>query len=180
MENLKYFYRNYSVIAMAFCLFTTYLTAQENTYSQKNDFWTHVHFGGGIGLNFSNNYFTVGLAPSAIYRFNPQFALGLGVSGTYSSHKYFYKSTVLGGSIIGLFNPLPDIQISAEFEENNVHINWDTRTGLANQNYWYPSLFLGAGYQTCFVTVGIKYDVLYDKKKSTYAEPWMPFIRVYF
>ena len=180
MKNQKSFYRSFSIFIIAFCLFNTLLIAQENTYNQKSEFWSHVHFGGGIGLSFSDNYFSAGLAPSAIYRFNPQFALGIGLSGTYSSHKYFYKSTVFGGSIIGLFNPINAIQISAELEENNVNINWNHGTELGNENYWYPSLFLGVGYHSNHVTVGIRYDILYSKTKSIYAEPWMPFIRLYF
>jgi len=180
MKNLKSIFRNYSLFTIAFCLFTSYLMAQENTYNHKSDFWDHVRFGGGIGLSFQNNYFSGTLSPSAIYQFNQQFALGVGLSGTYNSRKDYYKSTILGGSIIGLFNPIREIQISAELEENNVNINWDNRTGLTNENYWYTSLFLGAGYRTKHVTVGIRYDVLYDKEKSTYTDPWMPFIRVYF
>lgn len=162
------------------CLFSAPLFAQENNYSQKSDFWNHVRFGGGIGLSFGNDFFSGTLAPSAIYQFNRQFALGVGLSGTYNSQKNYYKSTIIGGSIIGLFNPINEIQISAEFEENNVSIDWDSRTGFANENYWYPSLFLGAGYHARNVTIGIRFDVLYDNSKSTYADPWMPFVRVYF
>ncbi|MCX7548438.1 alpha-ketoglutarate decarboxylase [Xanthomarina sp. F1114] len=180
MKNLKSFYRNYTIFIIVFCLFSAQMMAQENTYNQKSDFWNHVRFGGGIGLSFGNEFFSGTLAPSAIYQFNDQFALGLALSGTYNSQKYYYKSTILGGSIIVLFNPINEIQISAEFEENNVNINWDNRLGFANENYWYPSLFLGAGYRTRYVTIGIRYDVLYDNKKSTYADPWMPFIRIYF
>lgn len=174
------FYRNYSIFLIVLCLFSSHIMAQENAYVQKSDFWNHVRFGGGIGLSFGNEFFSGTLAPSAIYQFNDKFALGVGLSGTYNSQKYFYKSTILGGSIIGLFNPINEIQISAEFEENSVNIDWDQRTGFANENYWYPSLFLGVGYHTKHVTLGIRYDVLYDRNKSTYADPWMPFIRVYF
>src|SRR5690606_15685655 len=99
---------------------------------------------------------------------------------SYNSQKYYYKSTIIGGSIIGLYNPVNEIQISAEFEENNVSIDWDNRTGFANENYWYPSLFLGVGYHARNLTIGIRFDVLYDNSKSTYADPWMPFVRVYF
>src|SRR5690606_40393845 len=53
---------------------------------------------------------------------------------SYNSQKYYYKSTIIGGSIIGLYNPVNEIQISAEFEENNVSIDWDNRTGFANED----------------------------------------------
>ncbi|MFT5217580.1 MAG: hypothetical protein ACI83H_002720 [Glaciecola sp.] len=41
-------------------------------------------------------------------------------------------------------------------------------------------LYLGAGYRTGNFTIGIRYDVLYDNEKSIFADPWMPFFRVYF
>ncbi|GGG34554.1 hypothetical protein GCM10010976_02800 [Bizionia arctica] len=154
--------------------------AQEPSNNQKSDFWNHVRFGGGIGLSFGNEFFSGTLSPSAIYQFNPQFAFGVALSGTYNSQKYFYKSTIIGGSILGLYNPISQLQLSAEFEENYVTVDWDNRTGFDNENYWYPSLFIGAGYQTKNVTMGIRFDVLYDSDKSTYAQPWMPFVRIYF
>jgi len=169
-----------SMLILLICLFSVSLFAQDSNYNQKNDFWNHVRFGGGIGLSFGNHFFSGTLAPNAIYQFNQQFALGAGLSGTYNSQKYYYKSTIIGGSIIGLYNPVNEIQISAEFEENNVSIDWDNRTGFANENYWYPSLFLGVGYHARNLTIGIRFDVLYDNSKSTYADPWMPFVRVYF
>lgn len=85
------------------------------------DFWNHVRFGGGVGISFGDGFFSGTLAPSAIYEFNDQFALGLGLNGTYNKQKNFYQSTVFGGSILGFFNPIEEIQLSAEFEELNVH-----------------------------------------------------------
>lgn len=154
--------------------------AQLASSQTSPDFWSHVRFGGGIGLSFGDGFFSGTLAPSAIYEFNPQFALGVGINGTYNTQKDIYKSTVIGGSLIGLFNPIPEIQLSAEFEELNVSRKWDDRLRYANENYWYPALFLGAGFRTHNVSIGVRYDVLYDKKKSIYADAWAPFIRVYF
>ena len=162
-----------------FVTFSTCLFAQNNVIN-SNDFWNHVRFGGGIGLSFGDGFFSGTLAPSAIYEFNEQFALGVGVNGTYNKRKNFYKSTVVGGSLIGLFNPIQEIQLSAEFEELKVNRNWEDRLGIEDQNYWYPALFIGAGFRTRNIAVGIRYDVLYDKDKSIYADPWAPFVRVYF
>jgi hypothetical protein len=72
-------------------------------------FWDKVRFGGGIGLGFGDGFFSGTLAPSAVYEFNNTFALGVGFNGTYNTKKEFYKSTVLGGSLIGLFNPVDAI-----------------------------------------------------------------------
>src|SRR5690606_21426726 len=129
--------------------------AQLRTTSPSSDFWNHVRFGGGIGLSFGDGFFSGTLAPSAIYEFNQQFAFGLGLNGTYNKRKNLYQSTVFGGSLIGLFNPIPEIQLSAEFEELNVNRKWDDRLNIATENYWYPALFVGAGFRTHNVAVGI-------------------------
>lgn len=152
----------------------------QNTNSNSDDFWSHVRFGGGIGFSFGNGLFSGTLAPSAIYEFNPQFALGVGLSGTYNSRKDFYNSTIFGGSVLGLFNPIRKIQISGEFEELNVHRNWEDALEMTDQNYWYPALFFGIGYHIQNITLGIRYDLLFDEDKSIYADPWIPFVRVYF
>ncbi|WP_417212744.1 alpha-ketoglutarate decarboxylase [Bizionia sp.] len=169
-----------SIFIGFFCLITMSVTAQNNS----NDFWSHVRFGGAVGLSFSGDYFSGTLAPSAIYRFNPQFAMGVSLNGTYSSRKDYYKSTILGGSVLGLFNPIPQLQLSAEFEELNVSRNWENRLLIADENYWYPALFLGAGYTISSgrvsTAIGIRYDVLYDRDKSIYGSSWMPFFRIYF
>ncbi|WP_231628628.1 alpha-ketoglutarate decarboxylase [Mangrovimonas sp. ST2L15] len=157
-------------------LISTSIQAQE----KKSDFWNHVRFGGGIGLSFGNEFFSGTLAPSALYDINPYVSVGLGLNGTYSSRKYYHKSTIFGGSVIGIFNPIPQLQISTEFEQLNVNRDWDSRWGIADENYWYPALFLGAGFRAQNVTVGMRFDVLYDSDKSIYAQSWMPFVRVYF
>ena len=102
------------------------------------------------------------------------------MSGTYNKLKNRYSSTVLGGSVIGLFNPFSQLQLSAEFEEMNVNRTFEYDGADLEENYRYPALFLGAGYRTGNVSMGIRYDVLYDENKSIYADPWAPFIRVYF
>lgn len=163
-------------LIIGFTLTTNIIFSQINDYN----FWNHVRFGGGIGLSFGDGFFSGTLAPSAIYEFNNQFALGLGLEGTYNKRKVFYKSTILGGSVIGLINPIDVIQLSAEFEELNVNRVWDNNLGIEDERYWYPALFVGAGYRTQNITLGIRYDLLYDKNKSVYADAWMPFVRVYF
>lgn len=162
------------------CSFMTLAIAQQSGFESQDDFGKQVRFGGGLGLSFGNGFFSGTLAPSAIYEFNRQFALGVGLNGTYNSRKNFYKSTIFGGSVLGLFNPIQEIQLSAEFEELNVHRNWENDLDIADQNYWYPALFMGVGYRTQNITIGIRYDVLYDEDKSIYADPFVPFVRVYF
>ncbi|MBL7473881.1 alpha-ketoglutarate decarboxylase [Robertkochia sp. 1368] len=138
-----------------------------------------MRFGGSVGLGFGNNFFSATLAPSAIYQVNRSMALGAGLNFSYAAEDNFYKSTIFGGSLIGLFSPVPQVQLSAEFEELRVARDFDSDL-IADQDYWYPALFLGAGYNTGPVTVGVRYDVLYDSRKSIYANAWAPFFRVYF
>jgi len=147
---------------------------------QKSDFWSHVQYGGGLGLSFGDGFFSGTIAPSAIYRFNDQFASGIGLNGTYTSEKNFYNSTIIGTSAITLFNVIREIQLSGEFEENYVTRNFDEQLNLMDDSYWYPALFFGIGFQTNNVTMGIRYDVLYDESKSIYANAYMPFVRFYF
>jgi hypothetical protein len=52
-----------------------------------------------------------------------------------------------GGSIIGLFNPIPVIQLSAELEELRININLDG-TSSNSQDYWNTGLFLETGYRS--------------------------------
>lgn len=163
-------------------LFITSLTmAQERSSKQTTDFWNHVRFGGGLGLSFGDGFFSGTIAPSAIYEFSHQFALGVGLNGTYSTQKNIYKATIFGGSLIGLYNPIDVLQFSVELEELNIDRNFNQAfVSNEDENFWNTALFFGVGYRTGQVTFGIRYDVLYDKDKSIYADPWAPFIRVYF
>lgn len=151
----------------------------ENNSTSKDTFWSHVRFGGGIGLGFSNDYTTIAISPSGVYQFNDQFALGIGLSGNYSKRKDYFEATVFGASLIGLFNPIEELQLSAEFEHNNV--NYKDKIINTTDNYWYPALYLGGGYAIGnFGAIGMRYDVLYNDRKSVYSTAFSPFIRVFF
>ncbi|TRZ46356.1 alpha-ketoglutarate decarboxylase [Robertkochia solimangrovi] len=154
---------------------TTFFLQAQNYAPQPS----RIHFGGNIGLGFGDGFFSGTIAPSAIYQFNPQFAAGAGLNFTWANQRDFYKSTIMGGSLIGIYTPIRELQLSGEFEELYVQRNYDSQF-FADEDYWYPALFLGAGYNTGPITVGIRYDVLYDEDKSIYGNAWMPFIRVYF
>ena len=157
------------------------VNAQINSSAQESNFWEHVRFGGSLGLSTSNDFFTLGVAPSAIYEFNQQFALGVSLNYTYNRLKNQYKSNIYGGSILGLFHPVPEIQLSAELEQLRVNRSFEGNfSGLEDDNYWAPGLFVGAGYRPNNVTLGLRYDLLYNDNRSVYASALTPFIRVYF
>ncbi|MFV5694034.1 hypothetical protein ACM55G_01175 [Flavobacterium sp. LB3P122] len=157
-----------------------FLSAQQQTIDSQSqsDFWKKVQFGGGIGLSFATGYTDISLAPSAIYNFNQYIALGLGAQYIYVKQKNYYASHLYGGSVIGLFNPINEIQLSAELEQLRVNVDLDG-SNSNSQDYWNTGLFLGAGYRTGNVTIGARYNVLNDNNK-VYGNAFTPFARVYF
>ena len=163
-------------IPLFFFLFIQSVKAQQ----QDENFWSHVRFGGGLGLSFGDEFFSGTIAPSAVYEFNEQFAMGLGTNFTYNKQKNLYETIIIGGSVLGLYNVIPQMQFSAEFEQLNVSRTFESTLRIASDYYWYPALFVGAGYRNGNFTIGIRYDVLYNDEKSIYANAWMPFARVYF
>ena len=166
------------ILLILICLFTSSSFSQ--IYGPRSNFWNQVRFGGGIGLSFGDGFFSGTLAPAAIYQFeDAPFSLGLGLNASYNSQKNVFNSTILGGSIIGLFNPVREVQASVEFEQLNVNRKFDDNQFI-DENYWYPALFVGIGYNTGNVAFGIRYDLLYDSEKSIYANAYAPFIRVFF
>lgn len=160
-------------LLLIFLLFAIFTNAQ-----QINDpkFWDHVHFGGGFGLGFGSNQTTIAISPSAIYEFNEMFALGLGGSYLYAKNNDL-KSNVFGASIISLFNPLNEVQLSAEFEQLFVT---QKQLGFDDYSFDYPALYLGAAYRVGWFAAGLRFDVLYDEDKSIFASPFSPIIRFYF
>jgi hypothetical protein len=182
---------NFSQKMVLFCIlsfFTAFsqnkLPNSQNAPKQKSEFWKKVQFGGGIGIGAGSGYTNFSLAPSAIYNVNQYFSMGVGVQGSYISSKSNntyagYKSTVLGGSLIFLGNPIKEIQLSAELEELNFNTKFDT-TPTIKENFWNTALFLGAGYRTDNVIFGVRYNVLYNDNNNAYNTAWMPFVRAYF
>ena len=167
-----------------FFLFFSIANAQEETtetptIKAKSLFWEKVHFGGGIGLNFSGNYSNFSITPTGLYQFNDYFGLGIGLNANYTKSKNDFEATVVGTSIIGILKPIQELQLSVEFEENNV--NFKDEIFNITTNYWQPALFLGAGYSVGeFGAIGARFDLLFDEDKSPYGTALLPFIRVYF
>jgi long-subunit fatty acid transport protein len=155
---------------LLFCLFVSSIG-----FSQKNDFWKNVRFGGGLSLGFGSQT-TIGVAPSAIYDFDNGFSLGAGFNYTYRETGDF-STNVYGGSIISLYQiPNIGIQLSGEFEQS--FAKQTTSIGTINTNF--PALYLGAAYNKGRFAFGFRYDVLYDSTKSIYASAFSPIVRFYF
>ncbi|GHA23704.1 hypothetical protein GCM10007103_00970 [Salinimicrobium marinum] len=179
MIHLIYLKKRHFFTCILLILSTPSLLFAQNTPAAEADFFDHVRYGGSLGLSFSNGFFNASIAPKAIYDFNEYASAGVGLLGSYSNASN-YNAYTYGGSILGLFRPFRSLQLSAEFEELNVTREWELDGGNRKESYWYPALFLGLGYNTGPVTVGIRYDVLYDDDKSIYGNAFMPFVSVYF
>lgn len=171
-------FRNYILLFVA-TLSISYLSVM-TAQNQSDTFASHLRFGGGIGLSFGSDFFSGSISPNVLYQFNSSFGLGLGLNGAYSSLNNQYSATIIGGSVLALYNVIPEIQLSAEFEESNISKKYTFPEGNYKENYWYPAMFMGVGFHTHNVIVGIRYDLLFDRDKSIYAEAYAPFVRVYF
>ena len=164
-------------------LFSGVLFSQNQAITTKsiNNFWENVQFGGGFGLNIGSGFTDITLAPSGIYNFNQSFSLGIGLQGSYVSSKKQFSSVIYGLSLISLINPIEEIQLSVELEQLRVN-STIIMTGVPNlkDNFWNTGLFVGAGYGSDNVIVGIRYNVLYKESDFVYNTAFMPFVRVYF
>ncbi|MBZ4036007.1 hypothetical protein K6T82_14630 [Flavobacterium sp. 17A] len=164
-------------------LFSSYTIGQQKyVIDNSNNFWEKVQFGGGLGLGFGSGYTDISVMPSAIYNVNEIVAVGVGLQFGYLNSRNYYESYVYGGSLITLVNPIPEIQLSAELEQVKVDTRYEANINRPafSDSYWNTALYLGAGYRTGNVTIGARYDVLYDPNKSLYGSGFMPFVRVYF
>jgi hypothetical protein len=171
------------VINIASIIILSSFSLKANAQEEGN-FWSRVRFGGAVGAAFGNGYTNVSLAPSAIYEFNKYVGLGVGLQGTYIKDKDIdvtYNAYLYGGSLIGVVNPIPEIQLSAELEQLRVSLDVEDRfLGEYEDNFWNTALFLGAGYRAENVIVGIRYNVLFDEDDFVYSTAFMPFVRLYF
>ncbi len=144
-------------------------------------FWENVQFGGGLGLGVGSGYTNISVAPSAIYNVNDYFAFGTGLQYSYLKQKRIYSSNVFGASLLGLFNPIEEIQLSMEIEETNVQNTYiDDVSGDYKRSFWNTALFLGAGLRQDNFTIGGRINLLYDKEKDIYGSAFRPFVRVFF
>ena len=136
-----------------------------------------VHFGGSLGLSIGSGFTNIVVAPSVIYDVNQYFSAGAGLQGSYVKWQNNFESYIYGASLIGLINPIEQVQLSAELEQLRVNTTYPDNF---KDNFWNTALFLGVGYRTDNVTVGVRYNVLYKARNNVYNEAFMPFVRVYF
>lgn len=157
----------------------TWVHAQENEEEDKPSFWDHVSIGGGIGLGVGNGIFSASIAPSAIYNFNEYLSAGPGLQYSYQNGRNFTTS-LYGGSLALLANPISAMQVSAELEQLYVNQDQEFINGNASNSFWNTALFVGAGYRAGPATIGLRYNLLFQEDDDIYATAWAPFVRVFF
>ena len=173
--------------ALVFLNSTLLFSQQDSIPKSKSVFWQKVQFGGGLGLAIGNGFTNVSVSPTGYYNFDKTFTVGVGLTGSYvaqeSNPSNFnsigYKSTIFGGSAIALMHPIEEIQLSAEVEQLKVNRKFDDDF-LYDDTFWNTALFLGAGYRTQNLTIGVKYNVLHKDNNQVYSQAWLPFVRVMF
>ena len=152
--------------------------ATQTRSNQQLDYQRHWSFGGWFSLSFWNGGTDVLVAPKAYYHLSPKFLTGFGVTYIYSDYSddfLSYHSNSIGGSIMVGARPVPQLQISAEYEGLNT-----TRSGDFPDTFWNNALYLGASFVSGPVSFGLRYDVLYDSATSAFGSPWTPVIGFYF
>ncbi|MFM7018160.1 hypothetical protein [Flavobacterium sp.] len=169
------------LLVLVFGIFSKIYGQTDLAVKQKSNFWKQVQFGGGFGLNIGTGFTDVTLAPNAIYNLNQYLALGAGLQGSIVSQKDYYSSAIYGVNTIVLINPVEEVQLSIELEQVRVNNTFrNPTTGIVKDNFWNTGLFVGGGYRMENVTMGMRYNLLFNKDKNVYADAMMPFIRVYF
>jgi hypothetical protein len=147
---------------------------------QSGNFWSKVRIGGSLGAAFGSGYTDVVIAPGALYEINPYAGVGMGLQGSYVNQRNYYSAFMYGGSVIGVVNPIEQVQLSAELEQLRVNLDVHESYGNYDRNFWNTALFFGIGYRADNVTVGLRYNVLFKENELVYSDALMPFIRVYF
>ncbi|MDP3313614.1 alpha-ketoglutarate decarboxylase [Lutibacter sp.] len=171
---------NKIIILLTFISFTSLIVVGQNSELAPHRFMDDVRFGGGINMSFGTNYTTFSISPSALYDFSNSFAAGFGLKYVYVKTKSGYESTtnIFGGSIIALYKPASNFQISSEFEQ----LKMDKKFYFPeNVSAWQPAWYFGIEYVTGNIAMGLRYDVLFDKQENLlYSSALSPVFRVYF
>jgi len=144
----------------------------------NNSFANRVHVGGGFNIGLGSGYSTIAISPSVIYDLTPVFSAGINATYLYSKNKSANQETnVFGGGLIALINPMEGLQFSGEYERLKIKRSF---LNISNNDYWNDALYLGAAYRQGNISIGLRYDVMYDKVTSIYPSALSPIFRIYF
>lgn len=177
----KIFIMRKILILIAFSILVNTNFFAQNSDLNQHRFIDDVRFGGGINISMGSNYSSFSISPSAIYDFSNEFSAGFGLTYVYVKNKSFSNSTtnIFGGNVIALYKPIENLQFTTEFEQLKI----DQAYAFLNEgaSLWQPALYIGAEYVTGNISIGLRYDVLFDKTTNViYSSALSPVFRVYF
>ncbi len=139
-----------------------------------------LKFGCGFGLSFVGGT-NIGLSPHLIYAVSNKISLGAGLQGNYTSIKDLQRTTTYGANVIGQYSPIERLTTLLEFAQLKVNTTTENAAGDIKEDYWDSALFVGAGLNiTPKISLGAKYNLLYDKDESVYTSPIIPFVNITF
>lgn len=147
--------------------------------TNNGSFSDHIRFGGGFNVGFGNSLTTISVSPSAIYDVSNEFSAGLGLTYVYLKDKSSFNNTthLYGGSVLAFYQPINYLQLSTELEQLKIDQNRDTY----NHSQWQTALYVGFEYIAGNVSMGLRYDLLFDKTKNiTQPSAITPVFRFYF
>jgi long-subunit fatty acid transport protein len=176
--NIIFNFKTFVFFSTLILTFNFSFSQNDSIPKQKSPFWQKVQFGGGLGLGFGNGFTNISVAPMGYYNINQKFTVGVGLNGSYIAQNSFYKSTIVGASIIGITNQLEFLQLSAELEQLKVNTKFEGSN--LKSDFWNTALFLGAGYRNQNFTLGMRYNILHKASDRAYSDAFMPFVRVVF
>jgi len=169
------------ILIFSLILITKYTAFSQVDASAKNNFWKNVRYGGRVNLGFSNRSTNVVLAPAAIYQFNPKIAWGGSVSFGYGNFRDInVEQFNYGASTMFFYNPYRELQLSAELEQTFVNRTIEFTGRDQKDNFNFPAFYLGAGYRLGNISVGFRYDVLFNENRNIYNSALTPFVGVFF
>lgn len=137
-----------------------------------------LHVGCGYGLNFIGGT-SINISPNLTYTLTDKIIFGAGIQGSFTSLKNIQSTITYGANVLVLFNPDKKILTSLEFSQ--LRVSTKTDADNTTKSYWDSALFLGAGCNiTNKISVGAKYNFLYNEDKSIYTSPVIPFVNITF
>ncbi len=178
------FFKMTVVMGLLVFSFNSYSQTKTDSIKTEKVDTTHIkiekklRFGTGFGLNFVGGT-NISVAPHLTYNFNEKLAVGVGVQFNYLSIKDVQTTTSYGANSIFEYKPTKKILTLAEFVQLRVSAKSDI--GGSDTSFWDSALFLGAGYFiTEKISLGAKYNVLYDEDESIYSSAIIPFVNIAF
>ena len=152
----------------------------QNSDLEQHRFIDDVRFGGGINIGMGSSYSTFSISPSILYDFSNEFSAGLSFTYVYVKNKSTVNSTtnIYGGSLLAFYKPINTLQFSTEFEQLKINQKYAFEN---ESDLWQPALYIGAEYVTGNISMGLRYDVLFDKTTNViYSSALSPVFRIYF